>query len=244
MGRGNCRRASRTLFACKPAALFTRTRAQSRAIGAFDFSGGRLFTGELVFSTGVACFVRQRLWHIASNDVDSAAMDHADLFVQFRRQLELALSRLCSTTRTARSATPTSFVHCRHRHSRRDLYPVLAPAHQSPVLAQRTQFRTVPESQPNRKSFWPDRDHNFGLRPGRSSQRTKTLACLGRRARPNNCRDHSEFFTRWNRHSRCWQRALAWRFLASPTFSIANCARRFIFAASTYCSASLRRANA
>src|SRR5260370_6642626 len=89
------------LFPRDPAALFTRPGAQPRAAGAFDFSRGRLFTGELVFSTAVACVLCQRPWHLTSNDIESAAMDDADLFVESRRRLELALRRLCPTARIA-----------------------------------------------------------------------------------------------------------------------------------------------
>src|SRR5438105_14990712 len=91
MGRGNCCRASWTLFAREPAALFTRTRAQSRAAGAFDFSRGRLFTGELAFSTVVASVLCQRPCHLTSNDIVPAATHHPDFIIESRRRLALPL---------------------------------------------------------------------------------------------------------------------------------------------------------
>src|SRR5207302_6226624 len=102
----------------------------------FDFSRGRLFTGELAFSTVVACVLCQRPWHLTSNDIESAATDDADLFIESRRRLELALRRLCPTARIACSATPPSFVSRRRRRSRCDLYSFLDPARQSSILAQ------------------------------------------------------------------------------------------------------------
>ncbi len=130
-----------------------------------------------------------------------------------------------------------------HYRARGNLHFILAGEDRAALLAQRTQLRPVSESQSNRKPFWPDRDHHFGLRPGRHSQRPQTLDCLGRGARAHGRCNHFEFFTRRDWHSRRRQCALARRFLASPTFSLANRARRFIFAASAYCSIAFWRAN-
>src|SRR5207237_5639524 len=156
---------------------------------------------------------------------------------------ELALPGLCSTTRIARSAAPIAFVHRRHCSFSGDLHFVLAGKNGAAVLAQRTQLRPISESQSNRKPFRPDCNHDSGLRPRRPSQGTQTLDPLGRGARPDGYRHHPEFFARRDRHSRRRQCALARRFLASPTFSLATRARRFIFAALAHCPIALWRAN-
>src|SRR6202040_3550671 len=73
-----------------------------------------------------------------------ATLDYADLFVQSRRRLELALRGLRSTTRIARSATAAPAFPRRHPHSRGDLYPVLAPARQSPFWHNERNFGPFP----------------------------------------------------------------------------------------------------
>src|SRR5205807_5417482 len=97
---------------------------------------------------------------------------------------------------------------------------------------------------PNRKPFWPDRDHDSGLRPGRSSQETKALDHLERGARADDRGDHFKFFARRYRYSRRRQRSLARCFLAPPTFAVANRARRFVFAPASHGAAPLWRTNA
>src|SRR5205085_8879996 len=101
------------------------------------------------------------------------------LFVQSARGHELVLCRLRATTGIARSARAIALVYGWAGRSRDDLHLVLARQERAAILAQRTQFRSVPESQSNRKSFWSRRDHRSRLRSGRSAQRSKALDILG-----------------------------------------------------------------
>ena len=243
MGGGNCLCPSRNLSARAAAAFFARPRDQSRLGRVSTLVAHRLLAGELVFSAGLARDLPERLWNFVAGDVKSATLDHADLFVQFRRRLELALRGLRSTARIARSAAATAALHRRHGSFGCDLYFVLACKNVAALLAQRTQLRAVSESQSNRKPFWSERDHDSGLRSGRSSQGTKTLDPLGSGSRPDDCRDHFEFFTRRNRHPRRRKRALAWNLLAPPTLALTDRARCFVLAPVAHRSAPFWRAN-
>ena len=101
MGRGNCLCPSRNLSARASAALFARARNQSDLARVSNLVAHRLFAGALVLSAELARNLPERLWNFASDHTKSATLDYADVFVQFRRRLELALRRLRSTTRIA-----------------------------------------------------------------------------------------------------------------------------------------------
>ena len=94
MGRGNRDSDFRNLFARATAALLARSRNQSRADVDLALVGDRIFAREFVFPTGMAGELRQRFRHFASEHVDSATVDHRNVFCQFAGRRGLALRRV------------------------------------------------------------------------------------------------------------------------------------------------------
>ena len=94
MGRRNCGRASWNLFARATAAFLAWMADQSRAACAAPPVGDGVPAGKLVFSTAMACELRQRSRDHPSSNVDSATLDHWNMSHQFPGRSNMALRRM------------------------------------------------------------------------------------------------------------------------------------------------------